>query len=57
MTDFVKDLIKEEIIEDILEMAEKEKNTIFTDELITDICEQLEEECIENTLFIAQQYQ
>lgn len=57
MTDFVKDLIKEEIIEDILEMADKDKNTILTDELITDICEQLEEERIENTLFIAQQYQ
>lgn len=57
MIDFVNDSMKEEITEDIFEMANKDKNIILTDELITDICEQLDEECLENTLFIAQKYQ
>lgn len=35
----------------------EDESTIFTDELITDICEQLDEECLENTLFIVQKYQ
>lgn len=51
------EITKPDFLEKDQQWFYKDESTIFTDELTTDIWEQLEEEYLENTLFIAQKYE